>query len=204
MKDTSLNGGIDTKFRFMTMLRNVIQLKYVVGILFILVLILHSIAANNKELSSEYLNTPAYVHDNRIFVEQNQTFGIVCNSSKRIKACSISSPYNAFFSINHEFNQSWYEGGRIFISIKDPYSCIATVDMANASDTGEWKCILPVKGINEGYVNEYKLYNVSVVSCKNTYFFIYAPISIIFCMLVVVFGLYSVYSESLFPERSVN
>ena len=61
----------------MTMLRNVIQLKYVVGILFILVLILHSIAANNKELSSEYLNTPAYVHDNRIFVEQNQTFGIV-------------------------------------------------------------------------------------------------------------------------------
>ena len=97
LKYTSLNGGIDTKFRFMTMLRNVIQLKYVVDILFILVLILHSIAANNKELSSEYLNTPAYLHDNRIFVEQNQTFGIVCNSSKRIKACSISSPYNAFF-----------------------------------------------------------------------------------------------------------
>ena len=186
------------------MLRNVIQLKYVVGILFILVLILHSIAANNKELSSEYLNTPAYLHDNKIFVEQNQTFGIVCNSSKRIKACSISSPYNAFFSINHEFNQSWYEGGRIFISIKDPYSCIATVDMANASDTGEWKCILPVKGVNEGYVNEYKLYNVSVVSCKNTYFFIYVPISIIFCMLVVVFGLCSVYYESLFAESSVN
>ena len=76
--------------------------------------------------------------------------------------------------------------------------------MANASDTGEWKCILPVKGINEGYVNEYKLYNVSVVSCKNTYFFIYVPISIIFCMLVVVFGLCSVYSESLFAESSVK
>ena len=43
--------------------------------------------------------------------------------------------------------------------------------MANASDTGEWKCTLPVKGVNEGYVNESKLYNVSVVSCKDTHFF---------------------------------
>ena len=188
----------------MAMLRNAMQLKYVVCILFILVFIFHSIAANNTELSPERVNTQEYLHSNKIFVEQNKTFGIVCNSDKQIKACSISSPYNALFSINREFNQSWYEGGRIFISIKDPYSCIATVDMANASDTGEWKCILPVKGINEGYVNEYKLYNVSVVSCKNTYFFIYAPISIIFCMLVVVFGLYSVYSEFLFAERSVN
>ena len=109
-----------------------------------------------------------------------------------------------FFSINHEFNKSWYEGGRIFISIKDPYSCIATVDMANASDTGEWKCILPVKGINEGYVNEYKLYNVSVVSCKNTYPFMYVPISIIFCILIVMLGLYAVYFESFFAESSVN
>ncbi len=55
----------------MTMLRNVIQLKYVVDILFILILILHSIAANNTELSSEYLNTPEYHHDNKIYVEQN-------------------------------------------------------------------------------------------------------------------------------------
>ena len=97
LKYSSLNGGIGSKFRFMTMLGNVIQLKHVVGILFIRVLIMHSIAANNTELRSEYLNTPEYLHDNKIFVEQNQTFGIVCNSSKRIKACSISSPYNAFF-----------------------------------------------------------------------------------------------------------
>ena len=97
MKYTSFNGGIETKFQFMAMLGNVTQLKYVVCILFILVFIFHSIAANNKELSSEYLNTPGYLHDNKIFVEQNQTFGIVCNSSKKIKACSNSSPYNAFF-----------------------------------------------------------------------------------------------------------
>ena len=117
------------------MLRNATQLKYVLCILFILVFIFHSIAANNTELSPERVNTPEYLHSNKIFVEQNKTFGIVCNSSKKIKACSISSPYNALFSINREFNQSWYEGGRIFISIKDPYSCIATVDMANAYAT---------------------------------------------------------------------
>ena len=82
------------------MLRNVIQLKYVVDILFILILILHSIAANNKELSSEYLNTPAYLHDNKIFVEQNQTFGIVCNSSKQIKlAQSLPHTMPFFLSI---------------------------------------------------------------------------------------------------------
>ena len=204
MKYTSFNGGIEISFQFMVMSRNVTKLKYVVYMLFILVFIFHSIAANNKELSSEHLNIPGYLHNNKIFVEQNHRFGIACNSSKKIKACSISSPYNALFSINHEFNQSWYEGGRIFISIKDPYSCIATVDMANASDTGEWKCILPVKGIKEGYVNEYKMYNVSVVSCKNTYFFIYVPISIIFCMLVVIFRLYTVYCESPFAECFAN
>ena len=84
MKYTYVNAGIDTKFRFRTMLRNVIQLKYVVGILFILVLILHSSAANNKELSSKQLNIPGYLHDNKIFVEQNHRFGRAYNSSKKI------------------------------------------------------------------------------------------------------------------------
>ena len=84
----------------MAMLRSVTQLKYVVCILFIPVFIFRSIAADNKELCLEHLNTPEYRHSNKIFVEQNKTFGIACNSSKKIKACSIYSPYNALFSTN--------------------------------------------------------------------------------------------------------
>ena len=41
--------------------------------------------------------------------------------------------------------------------------------MGNATYTGEWACILPAKGIKEGYVNDYKMYIASVISYKRTH-----------------------------------
>ena len=150
----------------------------------ILIFIFHSIAGDNKALGLEHGNPSSSNNENKIFVEQNHTFGITCNSNNEIKACSFVTPDNNLLTITHNFNQTWFEGGRIFIAIKNPYTCIITVQLANTNDMGEWKCILPVKSV-EGYVNEYKLYNVSV-SYKNTYLFIYAPVSIIFFISIAV------------------
>ena len=111
----------------------------------ILIFIFHSIAANTKQLRLGHDNPSSSNNDNKIFVEQNQTFEITCNSNNEIKACSFVTPNNTLLTITHNFNQTWFEGGRIFIAIKNPYTCIVTVQLANTNDVGEWKCILPVK-----------------------------------------------------------
>ena len=40
---------------------------------------------------------------------------------------SVVTPYNVHLSINYEFNQTWYEEGRIYISLEDPRSCIISI-----------------------------------------------------------------------------
>ena len=84
----------------------------------ILIFIFHSIAADNKALGLEHNNPSSSNIDNKIFVEQNQTFGITCNSNNEIKACSFVTPNNSLLTITHNFNQTWSEGGRILSQLR--------------------------------------------------------------------------------------
>ena len=168
----------------------IITLKCVAYNICILIFILHSTVAHNKESESKVFHVISYNNNNNnIFVELDKSFEFSCNSTNEVKACTVVTPYNAYLSINYEYNQTWYEEGRINISLEDHHDCIVSIVMANESDSGEWRCVLPVMGA-EGYlINESRSYDVSV-SYKNTYLFVYAPLSVIFCLSIVITILY--------------
>ena len=167
----------------------IITLKCVAYTVCILIFILRSTVAHNKESESKVFDVISYNNNNNIFVEPDKSFEFSCNSTNEVKACTVVTPYNAYLSINYEYNQTWYEEGRIYISLEDHHNCIVSIEMANESDSGEWRCVLPVMGA-EGYlINESRSYDVSV-SYKNTYLFVYAPISVIFCLSIVIIILY--------------
>ena len=172
----------------------IITLKCVAYTVCILIFILSSTDAHSKESESKVFHVISYNNNNNIFVEPDNSFEFSCNSTNEVRACTVVTPYNAYLSINYEYNQTWYEEDRIYISLEDHHNCIVSIEMGNESDSGEWRCVLPVMGADGYLINESRSYNVSV-SYKNTYLFVYAPLSVIFCLsIVITFGMIDVFS----------
>ena len=120
----------------------IITLKCVAYTVCILISILHSTVANTKVPESEVLDVILY---NNIFVESDKIFEFSFNSTSEVEACTSVTPYNAHLSINCEFNPTCYEESSIFISLEDPHSCILSIQMANESDSWEWRCVYQLR-----------------------------------------------------------
>ena len=95
----------------------IITLKCAAYTVCILICILHSTVANTKESESKVFDVISY---NNMFVETDKTFEF---STSEVKYCTVVTSYNAHLSINYESNQTWYKGGRIYISLEDPQLC---------------------------------------------------------------------------------